>query len=71
MVIQRETSELMTPNEAAKMLYIHINTLRRWGNTGILEQYRIGLRGDRRFLRRDIISLLKQLQENSSNPRME
>ena len=64
MVIQREISELMTPREAAKTLYIHINTLRRWGNTGILPQYRIGSRGDRRFLRRDIINLLNQLQDN-------
>ena len=71
MVIQHETSELMTPSEAAEMLYIHINTLRRWGNTGILNPYRIGLRGDRRFLRRDIISHLKQLQENGGHPIIE
>ena len=64
MVVQREISELVTPGEAAQMLYIHTNTLRRWGNNGILTQYRIGSRGDRRFLRRDIINLLNQLQEN-------
>jgi len=64
MVVQREMSELVTPGEAAQMLYVHINTLRRWGNKGILTQYRIGSRGDRRFLRHDIINLLNQLQDN-------
>ena len=71
MVIQRETIELMTPSEAAKTLCIHINTLRRWGNTGILNQYRIGSRGDRRFLRRDIINHLNQLQENGGYLKIE
>lgn len=65
MVIQSEISEFMTPREAAQMLHIHINTLRRWGNMGILKQYRIGLRGDRRFVRGDITRFLKQLQENN------
>lgn len=71
MVIQRETSELMTPREAAQMLYVHINTLRRWGNEGILKQYRIGLRGDRRFSREDVFRLIQRLHENGGYPRIE
>ena len=64
MAIQSETSELVTPREAAKMLYIHINTLRRWGNEGIIKQYRIGLRGDRRFSRKEVFSLIQRLHDN-------
>ena len=69
MVSQFEISALITPRETAQILHIHINTLRRWGNTGILQQYRIGSRGDRRFIRRDINRVLKQLQENGGNPK--
>jgi len=64
MVIQSEKSALMTPKEAAEALYIHINTLRRWANEGIIRQYRIGPRGDRRFIRQDIIHFIEQLREN-------
>ncbi len=44
----------LTPSQAAKLLNIHVNTLRRWTNKGILESYRVGRRGDRRFTQRDI-----------------
>ncbi len=44
----------LTPSQAAKLLNIHVNTLRRWTNKGILESYRVGPRGDRRFTNRDI-----------------
>ncbi len=44
----------LTASQAAKLLNIHINTLRRWANRGILECYRVGPRGDRRFRQRDI-----------------
>ena len=67
MMSQFEISALITPREAAQILHIHINTLRRWGNTGILQQYRVGSRGDRRFIRGDINRFLKQLQENGGN----
>ena len=67
MVVQREISQFVTPREAAKTLYIHINTLRRWGNAGILTQYRIGSRGDRRFLRHDIVNLLNKLQDSGGH----
>ena len=67
MVIQSEKSALMTPKEAAEALYIHINTLRRWANEGIIRQYRIGPRGDRRFIRQDIIHFIEQLRENGGH----
>lgn len=41
-------------SDVAHLLNIHINTVRRWSNKGILKSYRIGPRGDRRFKRKDI-----------------
>jgi excisionase family DNA binding protein len=51
-------SVLLTVSEASELLHVHINTLRRWNDAGLLASYRIGARGDRRFLRDDVIRFL-------------
>ena len=53
-----ERGYMMTTSGVAKMLHIHINTVRRWSDQGILKPYRIGPRGDRRFVRDDITEFL-------------
>jgi excisionase family DNA binding protein len=53
---------LLTTAEAAELLNVHVNTVRRWSNKGILETYRIGSRGDRRLRRGDINKLLRKSQ---------
>ncbi len=53
-----ETDALLTASETAKLLNIHINTVRRWSNLGILPGFRIGPRGDRRFRKRDLMTFL-------------
>jgi len=55
---------LLTPAQAAELLNVHVNTLRRWSNNGILEAYRIGPRGDRRLRRQDIDNLLLKKPAN-------
>jgi excisionase family DNA binding protein len=45
---------MMTTREVARFLKVHINTVRRWANSGILKTYRVGPRGDRRFKKEDI-----------------
>ncbi len=45
---------MLTTSEVARILSVHINTVRRWSNQGILKSYRIGSRGDRRFRKEDI-----------------
>ena len=49
---------LLTTAQAAELLNVHVNTVRRWSNKGILETYRIGPRGDRRFRRQYVDKLL-------------
>ena len=49
---------MLTTNEVARLLNVHINTVRRWSNQGILKAYRIGSRGDRRFRQEDIARFL-------------
>jgi len=53
-------SPMVTTSDVARLLNVHINTVRRWNNRGILKTYRIGSRGDRRFHREDIASFLSQ-----------
>ena len=51
---------MLTTSEVARLLNVHINTVRRWSNQGVLRTYRIGARGDRRFNREDITNFLSQ-----------
>ena len=53
------THVLLTTSQAAKLLNVHTNTVRRWADSGLLTTYRIGSRGDRRYLMADISRLLR------------
>jgi excisionase family DNA binding protein len=46
-----DSNVLLTITDVAQVLGLHPSTVRRWSNKGILKQYRIGPRGDRRFRR--------------------
>ena len=54
----KETDSMLTVGDAAHLLHVHINPVRRWSKNGILKAYRIGPRGDRRFRHHDIASFL-------------
>jgi len=51
-------SAMLTTREVAQLLNLHVNTVRRWSDQGILRAYRVGPRGDRRFKRQDIDNFL-------------
>jgi len=51
-------SSPLTVRQVSLLLNIHVNTVRRWANSGILKSYRIGPRGDRRFRHEDINKML-------------
>ena len=59
---------LLTVREAARLLHVHPNTLRRWSNRGTLAAYHITARGDRRFALRDVNSLLWQVRLHNGIP---
>lgn len=58
---------MITTGGVARMLNVHINTVRRWSDSGVLKAYRIGPRGDRRFERNDITELLASPQYGYKN----
>jgi excisionase family DNA binding protein len=52
---------MLSPGQAAQVLGIHVNTIRRWSGEGVLKAYRVGSRGDRRFKRVDVETLLTEI----------
>ena len=58
-----ELNPMLTTSEVARLLNVHINTVRRWSNQGVLKTYRIGSRGDRRFERDDVVRFLLEKSE--------
>jgi len=53
-----EVDSMLTISEVARLLNVHINTVRRWSQQGVLKAYRIGSRGDRRYRRADVQDFL-------------
>jgi len=56
---------MLTTSDVARLLNVHINTVRRWSNQGVIKAYRIGSRGDRRFRQEDVSSFLSEQNNNS------
>jgi len=60
MALLGHSNGMLTVREVARLLNVHINTVRRWNGKGMLKAYRIGPRGDRRFSREDIALFLSE-----------
>jgi excisionase family DNA binding protein len=55
-----DESSIMTSAEVARFLKVHLGSVRRWTRSGELKGYRLGKRGDWRFLRKDVIAFLRE-----------
>jgi excisionase family DNA binding protein len=67
MLIEFNTSRMLTVSEVASMLHVHTNTLRQWTNKGFIKNYRINTRGDRRFKHEDVADFLTELNNKQLN----
>jgi excisionase family DNA binding protein len=54
-----ELPKLLTIRQAAEILNVHIETLRRWDKSGKLKAIRVNDRGDRRYKPEDLEKLMK------------
>jgi DNA-binding transcriptional MerR regulator len=61
MAIGEQYGGLLAIGDVARMLNVHINTVRRWSNQGILSALRIGPRGDRRYKMEEVTLFLGKL----------
>jgi excisionase family DNA binding protein len=57
---RNQSNGMLTTRQLARLLNVHINTVRRWDDRGILKAYRIGPRGDRRFSKEDVALFLAE-----------
>ena len=67
MLQNAEMTPMLTVKDVAHLLHIHVNTLRRWSDQGIIRAYRITRRGDRRFRQEDIAGFLAGYDEFNMN----
>jgi excisionase family DNA binding protein len=67
MTKSKDIASLLTTSDVARLLNVHINTVRRWSNEGKLKAYRIGSRGDRRFQQDDIAVFLDQKSQTEED----
>ena len=59
-IIEEETiRRMLRVGEAARVLHLHPNTLRKWSGSGLIPRCRIGSRQDRRFLLNDLMDYLR------------
>jgi excisionase family DNA binding protein len=63
---KNQSHPVMTMREVACLLNLHVNTVRRWSDMGILKAFRIGPRADRRFRRSDILTFLPKEDRGKS-----
>lgn len=57
--LKNELPKLLTIRQAAEILNVHIETLRRWDKSGKLKAIRVNDRGDRRYKPEDLEKLMK------------
>ena len=56
---KKNRGRLITVGQAAELLFVHPDTVRRWAARGMFKVYRVGPRLDRRFRRSEIVRLLR------------
>ena len=55
---RHNTEVIMTSHEVAQLLKVSIGAVRRWSRSGKLTGYRLGGRGDWRYLQNDVLAFL-------------
>ena len=53
-----DNEEIMTCDEVAEFLRVHVISVRRWSRSGKLRAYRVGGRGDWRYQKQDVLAFL-------------
>ena len=64
--VEWDDDVIMTSSEVAKFLKVHLGSVRRWTRTGELRGYRLGERGDWRYLRKDVLDFLFKYSQTPS-----
>jgi len=63
----KPSSPLLTTKEAADFLRVSEASIRRWADAGKLKCYYVGDRGERRFMREDLLAYLQTNRPNNED----
>lgn len=63
------SDSLVSITEAASILGVHPNTLRRWDDLGLLKSVRMGERGDRKYRKEDLKIQIQKGRNQFKGPR--
>lgn len=61
--IENKPDELLNVHRAASFLTVSVTTIRRWAQSGELAGMKVGIRGDWRFLKKDLLKMIKKNNE--------
>lgn len=53
------TNHLLNVTQAAKFLGVNVGTIRRWARSKVLTGLKVGIRGDWRFSKKDLLKMVK------------
>jgi excisionase family DNA binding protein len=53
-----DNEAIMTCDEVAEFLRVHVISVRRWSRSGKLKAYKLGGRGDWRYRQQDVLAFL-------------
>jgi len=56
--IKADGKAIMTCDEVAEYLRVHVNSVRRWSRCGKLTAFKVGGRGDWRYRQQDVMTFL-------------
>ena len=67
---QREDKRIMTCDEVADFLRVHVSSVRRWTREGKLKGYRLGGNGDWRYSREDVLSFVFHVNHRNTSKKV-
>ncbi len=57
--IENSSQELLNVHQAASFLTVSVTTIRRWAQSGRIVGTKVGIRGDWRFTKKDLLIMMK------------
>src|SRR5476651_2210654 len=61
--IENDSQEFLNVHKAASFLTVSVTTIRRWAQSGKVAGTKVGIRGDWRFTKRDLLKMNKKISK--------
>lgn len=58
--IENDSQQLLNVHQAASFLTVSVTTIRRWAQSGKIIGTKVGIRGDWRFTKNDLLKMMKR-----------